>query len=85
MSLLKSCRFGLICASVGLMSCGSPYALYYLPAYTVAAGYSKAHAGKNNNQASITCSNVNNIHDVNNQDWDYAKAFKALFKNTRVD
>ncbi|KAF9417231.1 hypothetical protein HW555_005633 [Spodoptera exigua] len=39
-SLLKSWRFGLLCASVALMSCGSPYALYYLPAYTVAAGHS---------------------------------------------
>ncbi|XP_045783496.1 monocarboxylate transporter 12 [Maniola jurtina] len=44
-SLLKSWRFGLLCASVALMSCGSPYALYYLPAYTVAAGHSKAAAG----------------------------------------
>ncbi|XP_026483097.1 monocarboxylate transporter 12-like [Vanessa tameamea] len=44
-SLLKSWRFGLLCASVALMSCGSPYALYYLPAYTVAVGHSKAAAG----------------------------------------
>ncbi|CAH2064679.1 unnamed protein product, partial [Iphiclides podalirius] len=44
-SLLKSWRFGLLCASVALMSCGSPYALYYLPAYTVAAGHSKSAAG----------------------------------------
>ncbi|XP_045541242.1 monocarboxylate transporter 2-like [Papilio machaon] len=45
-SLLKSWRFGLLCASVALMSCGSPYALYYLPAYTVAAGHSKSAAGR---------------------------------------
>ncbi|XP_037292416.1 monocarboxylate transporter 12 [Manduca sexta] len=44
-SLLKSWRFGLLCASVALMSCGSPYALYYLPAYTVAVGHSKSAAG----------------------------------------
>ncbi|CAH0602449.1 unnamed protein product [Chrysodeixis includens] len=44
-SLLKSWRFGLLCASVALMSCGSPYALYYLPAYTVALGHSKSAAG----------------------------------------
>lgn len=44
-SLLKSWRFGLLCTSVALMSCGSPYALYYLPAYTVAAGHSKSAAG----------------------------------------
>ncbi|XP_048480059.1 monocarboxylate transporter 12 isoform X2 [Plutella xylostella] len=45
-SLLKSWRFGLLCASVALMSCGSPYALYYLPAYTVSMGHSKANAGR---------------------------------------
>ncbi|XP_045526085.1 monocarboxylate transporter 12 isoform X2 [Pieris brassicae] len=45
-SLLKSWRFGLLCTSVALMSCGSPYALYYLPAYTVAVGHSKAAAGR---------------------------------------
>ncbi|XP_048003151.1 monocarboxylate transporter 12-like [Leguminivora glycinivorella] len=45
-SLLKSWRFGLLCASVALMSCGSPYALYYLPAYTVSAGHSKSAAGR---------------------------------------
>ncbi|KOB69548.1 Monocarboxylate transporter 12, partial [Operophtera brumata] len=45
-SLLKSWRFGLLCASVALMSCGSPYALYYLPAYTVQAGHSKTAAGR---------------------------------------
>ncbi|XP_060808392.1 monocarboxylate transporter 12-like [Amyelois transitella] len=45
-SLLKSWRFGLLCASVALMSCGSPYALYYLPAYTVAVGHTKAAAGR---------------------------------------
>ncbi|KAI5636793.1 major facilitator superfamily domain-containing protein [Phthorimaea operculella] len=45
-SLLKSWRFGLMCASVTLMSCGSPYALYYLPAYTVAVGHSKSAAGR---------------------------------------
>ncbi|GBP74219.1 Monocarboxylate transporter 12 [Eumeta japonica] len=45
-SLLKSWRFGLLCASVALMSCGSPYALYYLPAYTVAKGHTKAAAGR---------------------------------------
>ncbi|KAJ8706462.1 hypothetical protein PYW07_012540 [Mythimna separata] len=44
-SLLRSWRFGLLCASVALMSCGSPYALYYLPAYTVAKGHSKSAAG----------------------------------------
>ncbi|XP_041983756.1 monocarboxylate transporter 12 [Aricia agestis] len=44
-SLLRSWRFGLLCASVALMSCGSPYALYYLPAYTVARGHSKSAAG----------------------------------------
>nr|XP_049695935.1 monocarboxylate transporter 12-like [Helicoverpa armigera] len=44
-SLLRSWRFGVLCASVALMSCGSPYALYYLPAYTVAAGHSKSAAG----------------------------------------
>ncbi|XP_053622340.1 monocarboxylate transporter 12 isoform X2 [Plodia interpunctella] len=45
-SLLKSWRFGLLCTSVALMSCGSPYALYYLPAYTVSAGHTKAAAGR---------------------------------------
>ncbi|XP_021205733.2 monocarboxylate transporter 12 [Bombyx mandarina] len=45
-SLLKSWRFGLLCTSVALMSCGSPYALYYLPAYTVAIGHTKAAAGR---------------------------------------
>ncbi|XP_063836057.1 monocarboxylate transporter 12 [Ostrinia nubilalis] len=44
-SLLKDWRFGLLCGSVALMSCGSPYALYYLPAYTVAKGHSKSAAG----------------------------------------
>ncbi|KAL4702025.1 hypothetical protein ACJJTC_013542 [Scirpophaga incertulas] len=44
-SLLKSWRFGLLCASVALMSCGSPYALYYLPAYAVSAGHTKGAAG----------------------------------------
>ncbi|RVE46418.1 hypothetical protein evm_008952 [Chilo suppressalis] len=44
-SLLRSRRFGLLCASVALMSCGSPYALYYLPAHAVKAGHSKGAAG----------------------------------------
>lgn len=45
LSLLKNPQFIMMCFSVSLMSTGSPYMLYYLPAYVHAAGYSKAEAG----------------------------------------
>ncbi|KAF7388922.1 monocarboxylate transporter 12 [Vespula maculifrons] len=45
LSLLKNPQFLMMCFSVSLMSTGSPYMLYYLPAYVHAAGYSKAEAG----------------------------------------
>lgn len=45
LSLLKNPQFIMMCISVSLMSTGSPYMLYYLPAYVHAAGYSKSEAG----------------------------------------
>lgn len=45
LSLLKDPQFIMMCFSVSLMSTGSPYMLYYLPAYVHAAGYSKSEAG----------------------------------------
>ncbi|XP_012277377.2 monocarboxylate transporter 13 [Orussus abietinus] len=44
-TLLKNPQFMMMCLSVSLMSTGSPYMLYYLPAYVHAAGYTKAEAG----------------------------------------
>ncbi|XP_074095857.1 monocarboxylic acid transporter silnoon [Cotesia typhae] len=44
-SLLKNPQFIMMCLSVSLMSTGSPYMLYYLPAYVHAAGYTKSEAG----------------------------------------
>lgn len=44
-SLLKDPRFLMMCFSVSLMSTGSPYMLYYLPAYVHADGYTKSEAG----------------------------------------
>uniref|UniRef100_A0A1B0CJQ1 Major facilitator superfamily (MFS) profile domain-containing protein n=2 Tax=Lutzomyia longipalpis TaxID=7200 RepID=A0A1B0CJQ1_LUTLO len=43
--LLKEPVFILMCLSVTLMSTGSPYMLYYLPAYVLSAGYTKTEAG----------------------------------------
>lgn len=45
LSLLKNPQFIMMCFSVTLMSTGSPYMLYYLPAYVHAAGYTKSEAG----------------------------------------
>ncbi|XP_046742111.1 monocarboxylate transporter 12 [Diprion similis] len=45
LSLLKDPQFIMMCLSVSLMSTGSPYMLYYLPAYVHAAGYTKTEAG----------------------------------------
>lgn len=45
LSLLSEPMFILMCLSVTLMSVGSPYMLYYLPAYVLSAGYTKADAG----------------------------------------
>lgn len=45
LSLLKNPQFIMMCFSVTLMSTGSPYMLYYLPAYVHAAGYTKSKAG----------------------------------------
>lgn len=45
LSLLSDPMFILMCLSVTLMSTGSPYMLYYLPAYVLSAGYTKAEAG----------------------------------------
>ncbi|XP_012236320.1 monocarboxylate transporter 12 isoform X2 [Bombus impatiens] len=45
LSLLKNPQFMMMCLSVSLMSTGSPYMLYYLPAYVHAAGYTKSEAG----------------------------------------
>ncbi|XP_066591399.1 monocarboxylate transporter 12 [Prorops nasuta] len=45
LSLLKNPQFIMMCFSVTLMSTGSPYMLYYLPAYVHASGYSKSEAG----------------------------------------
>ncbi|KZC11903.1 PREDICTED: monocarboxylate transporter 12 [Dufourea novaeangliae] len=45
LSLLKNPQFIMMCISVSLMSTGSPYMLYYLPAYVHAAGYTKSEAG----------------------------------------
>ncbi|XP_017788101.1 PREDICTED: monocarboxylate transporter 12 [Habropoda laboriosa] len=45
LSLLKDPQFIMMCFSVSLMSTGSPYMLYYLPAYVHAAGYTKSEAG----------------------------------------
>ncbi|XP_076754965.1 monocarboxylic acid transporter silnoon isoform X1 [Xylocopa sonorina] len=45
LSLLKNPQFLMMCFSVSLMSTGSPYMLYYLPAYVHAAGYTKSEAG----------------------------------------
>lgn len=44
-SLLRNMRFIMMCLSVTLMSTGSPYMLYYLPAYALSTGYSKSEAG----------------------------------------
>ena len=45
LTLLKDPQFIMMCLSVSLMSTGSPYMLYYLPAYVHAAGYTKSEAG----------------------------------------
>lgn len=45
LSLLSDRMFILMCLSVTLMSTGSPYMLYYLPAYVLSAGYTKSDAG----------------------------------------
>ncbi|XP_063993451.1 monocarboxylate transporter 12-B [Diachasmimorpha longicaudata] len=45
LSLLKNPQFIMMCLSVTLMSTGSPYMLYYLPAYVHNSGYSKSEAG----------------------------------------
>ncbi|XP_003426380.1 monocarboxylate transporter 12 [Nasonia vitripennis] len=45
LSLLRDTRFIMMCLSVTLMSTGSPYMLYYLPAYVNARSYSKSEAG----------------------------------------
>lgn len=45
LSLLKDLHFIMMCLSVTLMSTGSPYMLYYLPAYVLSAGYTKTEAG----------------------------------------
>ncbi|KAL7295458.1 hypothetical protein TKK_0011111 [Trichogramma kaykai] len=45
LGLLKETRFIMMCLSVALMSTGSPYMLYYLPAYVLARGYTKSEAG----------------------------------------
>lgn len=45
LSLLKDFHFIMMCLSVTLMSTGSPYMLYYLPAYSLSAGYTKTEAG----------------------------------------
>lgn len=45
LSLLKNIHFIMMCLSVTLMSTGSPYMLYYLPAYVLSAGYTKTEAG----------------------------------------
>uniref|UniRef100_A0A8D8G773 Monocarboxylate transporter 12 n=1 Tax=Culex pipiens TaxID=7175 RepID=A0A8D8G773_CULPI len=44
-SLLQDATFILMCLSVGLMSVGCPYMLYYLPAYAISAGNTKTEAG----------------------------------------
>uniref|UniRef100_A0A1Q3FJN0 Putative monocarboxylate transporter n=2 Tax=Culex tarsalis TaxID=7177 RepID=A0A1Q3FJN0_CULTA len=44
-SLLQDATFILMCLSVGLMSVGCPYMLYYLPAYAISAGNTKSEAG----------------------------------------
>ena len=45
LSLLKDSRFIMMCLTVALMSTGSPYMLYYLPAYVLSTGYTKTEAG----------------------------------------
>lgn len=45
LTLLKDPRFIMMCLSVSLMSTGSPYMLYYLPAYVHASSYTKTEAG----------------------------------------
>ncbi|KAF7998310.1 hypothetical protein HCN44_009708 [Aphidius gifuensis] len=45
LNLLKDPQFIMMCLSVTLMSTGSPYMLYYLPAYVHACGYTKSEAG----------------------------------------
>lgn len=45
LTLLKNPQFIMMCLSVMLMSTGSPYMLYYLPAYVHASGYTKSEAG----------------------------------------
>lgn len=45
LSLLKNIDFIMMCLSVTLMSTGSPYMLYYLPAYVLSTGYTKTEAG----------------------------------------
>lgn len=45
LSLLSDPLFILMCLSVTLMSTGSPYMLYYLPAHVLSAGYTKSDAG----------------------------------------
>lgn len=42
---MKECRFLLVSGSVALMSTGSPYLLYYLPAHTLLIGHTKSEAG----------------------------------------
>lgn len=44
-SLLKDFNFIMMCLSVTLMSTGSPYMLYYLPAYVLSTGFTKTEAG----------------------------------------
>lgn len=45
LSLLKEPQFMMMCLSVSLMSTGSPYMLYYLPAFVTTEGYAKSDAG----------------------------------------
>lgn len=45
LSLLNNLQFIMMCLSVTLMSTGSPYMLYYLPAYVISMGYTKSEAG----------------------------------------
>lgn len=45
LSLLNNLQFIMMCLSVTLMSTGSPYMLYYLPAYAISMGYTKSEAG----------------------------------------
>ena len=45
LSLLKDPKFVAMCLSVTLMSTGSPYMLYYMPAHVHNQGYTKSEAG----------------------------------------